>query len=228
MTNGGPALDYWQSQITDKSKRVKFVVSMVSQLMHGLKQLHSFGYSHGDLKIQNICARPRHDGKFKFTLIDLGVTSKLPLKGESTAHKKFRGNLLTASPDHIRNRRPGGIDDIYSLLCVAHQFIHESLPWREYINKYMESHDVTDQRKVYLRLRRKLKEAFDHRLCHKTGELNELFVHVCKARKQRNLIDQQFQDWKRIGSQPHSIDYDELLLLLPQMEQFSKEDLEVD
>ena len=82
MTNGGPALDQWRCKISDKQTRIKFAVSMVCQIIDGLKILHSFGYSHGDLKIQNICARPAHDGRFRFTLIDLGVTMKLPKIGE--------------------------------------------------------------------------------------------------------------------------------------------------
>ena len=78
MTNEGPALDYWDEQIIGQEMRIKFAVSMIRQIIQGLKQLHDFGYSHGDLKIQNICARPRHNKKFKFTLIDLGVSMKLP------------------------------------------------------------------------------------------------------------------------------------------------------
>ena len=77
---------------------------MMTQLQEGLKQLHSFGYSHGDLKLENICARPDKDGHFKFTLVDLGVSSKLTRIGQVTKNKSFRGNLLTASPDHLRNR----------------------------------------------------------------------------------------------------------------------------
>ena len=123
MTNEGPTLDCWDEQIIGQEMRMKFAVSMIAQIIQGLKQLHDFGYSHGDLKLQNICARPRHNGKFKFTLIDLGVSMKLPCQGEVTSHKKFRGNLLTASPDHIQNRRPGIVDDIFSLLCVAYKFI---------------------------------------------------------------------------------------------------------
>ena len=58
---------------------------------------------------------------------------KLPKIGESTKHKKFRGNLLTASIEQIKNKRPGAIDDIYSLLIVAHQFVFDSIPWKDYM-----------------------------------------------------------------------------------------------
>ena len=57
---------------------------MLSQLLLGLKKLHDLGYSHGDLKPQNICARKSHDGSIKFTLIDLGMSAKLSLIGETS------------------------------------------------------------------------------------------------------------------------------------------------
>ena len=117
---------------------MKFMLVMITQLKEGLKQLHEFGYSHGDLKFENICARPGKDGLFKFTLVDLGISSRLPLIGENTKHKNFRGNLLTASTDHIQNRRAGAIDDFYSLLVVAFYFVFGFVPWRRYTNKYFE------------------------------------------------------------------------------------------
>ena len=102
---------------------------MISQLFHALELLHSFGYSHGDIKPENICAKPLKDGSFKFTLIDFGVIGKIPKIGESTEEKVFRGNLLASSADHLNNKRPGSIDDLYSMLCVAYYFIHDTLPW---------------------------------------------------------------------------------------------------
>ena len=152
---------------------MKFMIAMIIQLIQGLKQLHGFGYSHGDLKLENICARPGKDGIFKFTLIDLGVASKLPRIGENTQHKNFRGNLLTASPDHIKNRRAGAVDDFYSLLCVAYYFVFETLPWRKVINEYLEIHrdNVEDKKKLYIKLRKQKKEEFDQELINDGLEL---------------------------------------------------------
>ena len=95
--------------------------------------MHSFGYSHGDLKPDNICARVSSDGSFKFTLIDLGVASKIPKIGEDTKHKSFRGNFMFSSPEHISARRASVIDDLYSLLCVAYTIVFGSLPCMEYM-----------------------------------------------------------------------------------------------
>ena len=95
--------------------------------------MHEFGYSHGDLKPENICARESHDGTWKFTLIDLGMSSKLPRLGEDTTRKSFRGNYIFASTDQIINKRPTQLDDIYSLLCVAYMFIYKATPWVKYL-----------------------------------------------------------------------------------------------
>ena len=45
---------------------------------YGTKMLHELGYSHGDLKPENICARKRQSGEIVFTLIDFGLCQKLP------------------------------------------------------------------------------------------------------------------------------------------------------
>ena len=50
---------------------------MLKQLILGLEKIHNLGYSHGDLKPENICARKTHDGQIKFTLIDLGMSARL-------------------------------------------------------------------------------------------------------------------------------------------------------
>ena len=50
MTYGGPTLDNWIAKIPSKEMRRDFLMTMLRQVTHGLKLLHSFGYSHGDLK----------------------------------------------------------------------------------------------------------------------------------------------------------------------------------
>ena len=117
------------------------MIVMIKQVMRGLQQIHSFGHSHGDLKAENICARIGNDGEFKFTLIDLGVVSKLPRIGEDTKHKSFRGNFMASSPDQILLRRASVVDDQYSLLCVAYLFVFDTLPWLEYMKNHIHERE---------------------------------------------------------------------------------------
>ena len=116
---------------------MKFSLAMVYYAVKGLEQIHSFGFSHSDLKMGNICARVGSDGKLKFTLIDFGVVTRLTNIGQQVDMDKklFRGNLMTSSLDHILSHRSSVLDDIYSLLCVAFQFVFIKLPWEEKLNK---------------------------------------------------------------------------------------------
>ena len=89
MTNGGSTIDKWEIKCNNQNAKFQFVNSMLRQLIPGLKRIHSFGYSHGDLKPSNICARKSRDGSIKFTLIDLGMSTKLIKLGEDRTKGQF-------------------------------------------------------------------------------------------------------------------------------------------
>lgn len=78
MTNGGECLDGWIERIQLRKNRIGFMAEMLRQVLPGLAHLHMIGYSHGDLKLENICARTSINNNFKFTLIDFGMSQKLP------------------------------------------------------------------------------------------------------------------------------------------------------
>lgn len=97
MTHGGNSLTDWIKQIKDTEKRVNFASEFLRQSIKALQVLHSLGYSHGDLKPENICARQTQHGKFKFTLIDFGICQKLAKFSDSSINQYFKGNLMFAS-----------------------------------------------------------------------------------------------------------------------------------
>lgn len=66
-----------------------------------LCKLHRLGYSHCDLKLENICARVDFDNRLQFTLIDFGVVSKLAKQQKISDKKGFRGNFVFSSFDHL-------------------------------------------------------------------------------------------------------------------------------
>ena len=105
MTHGGPNLDKWDQKLPTIEQKMNFAIIMLKQIMFSLKKIHTLGYTHGDLKPANICARQSHDGSFTFTLIDLGMSSKLAQLGDVYNTKIFRGNLMFASIDHIVRQR---------------------------------------------------------------------------------------------------------------------------
>jgi len=98
MTNDGPCLESWIERIKSHENRIGFMAEMLRQIIPGLSRLHIMGYSHGDLKLENICARSCINGNLKFTLIDFGMSQKLPqVNVESKPNRFFRGNFMFSS-----------------------------------------------------------------------------------------------------------------------------------
>jgi len=98
MTHGGNSLLKWFKHKKVGDNKIEFACKMLRQIIRALKKLHKLGYSHGDLKPANICARETNKGKIKFTLIDFGLCQKLPEPGQPLCQNKhFRGNLIYCS-----------------------------------------------------------------------------------------------------------------------------------
>ena len=57
MTNAGSSLDKWYEKAFSKPHRMKFACEMIRQLIPVLRRLHDLGFSHGDIKPENICAK---------------------------------------------------------------------------------------------------------------------------------------------------------------------------
>lgn len=81
MTHCGNSLEKWKHHIKQPQMRMHFAADMLRQIIPALKTLHGVGYSHGDLKPENICARKNKEGQVKFTMIDFGICQKLPKIG---------------------------------------------------------------------------------------------------------------------------------------------------
>ena len=106
----------------------------------------------------------------KFTLIDFGVCSKLPTNGSIPAHKNFRGNLKFCTAEHIENRRPSRIDDLFSLVFIAYDFAKDELPWSKCIEKANKKKVPLGQRS-FIQLRYTERKFFESKILEKAGEL---------------------------------------------------------
>lgn len=108
-------------------------------MLPGLAKIHSLGYSHGDLKPENICARTSFQENFKFTLIDFGMCQRLPEYGRAPKQNKcFRGNFMFSTKEQLMNNKPTPLCDVISLFYVAYYFIENGLPWTDYVDLLME------------------------------------------------------------------------------------------
>ena len=56
MANAGQTVEVWQEQLSEWEEKLCFVSAMVSQLVKTLEKLHSLGFTHCDIKGDNICA----------------------------------------------------------------------------------------------------------------------------------------------------------------------------
>ena len=171
---------------------MEFAVEMLRQMIPALKKLHDLGFSHGDIKHENICARYTRNGDLKFTLIDFGVSSRLAQLGQDMRNKRFRGNLNFASPEHIMNRRASRVDDLYSLLCVGYKFVFNWLPWEEYLEKMYKCNPEANyifSMKEVTKIRVKQMRSFEKKLINKGRELSNLFEYIRKMRARKNRRD---------------------------------------
>jgi serine/threonine protein kinase len=88
MTNVGTDLN---SLMDTKSKSIprpdvannkKTAVQVGKQILLALKDLHSIGYIHCDMKLDNICGlQDNSTSEFKYSLIDFGLVQKYETSG---------------------------------------------------------------------------------------------------------------------------------------------------
>ena len=209
MTNGGQTLDVWQLRILREDEKMYFMADMLCQVISGLQKIHEFGYSHGDLKHDNICARLCYDGTHKFTLIDLGMCSKLFKPGADMSKKYFRGNYIYCHASQIKNKRPTALDDIYSLVCVAYQFVFGKLPWLKNGINLFDTQEFTKSRV-------KNAEKLDKELVENSGKLQPLFKYLIKQKKKQDKCNTEKQA-------DFEVDYSHMLSIIPKTKAIERE-----
>ena len=81
-----------------------FALAMIKDITASLRSLHNLGYSHGDLKPENICAKQLKDHTFRFTLMGLQNIQKLvKLGAENTG--VGRGSMIFASTHALQKQK---------------------------------------------------------------------------------------------------------------------------
>jgi serine/threonine protein kinase len=128
MTYGGNTLVQWRNFIEPPTRKFDFAADLLRQGIKALKTLHKVGYSHGDLKSENICARMTREGGYKFTLIDFGICSKLVDETNDYQHSYFRGNLMFCSHRQLNFMKPTRLCDLISLAKVAYALCFGAVP----------------------------------------------------------------------------------------------------
>jgi len=57
MTDAGKPISFFKQRIRSAEGKIDFMKAMIAQVAIALKKIHEFGYSHSDLKPENICCR---------------------------------------------------------------------------------------------------------------------------------------------------------------------------
>eukprot|EP00347_Sterkiella_histriomuscorum_P017575 403348809 len=129
-----------------------YLISDFFRTIERLRQLHSLGYVHNDLKLENILVG--HKDPDLVYLIDFGLTQTYNLENGNHSEKeyvrKFSGNFLFASLNSCRGNNKSRRDDIESVMYIMIYLLNENyLPWCDIEKKYeqgMEFKDVLRER----------------------------------------------------------------------------------
>ena len=113
------------------------------QVISQLEILHKLGYTHGDLKFQNICFNKETKA---YTIIDFALVTKI-FNG-SGEHKKlekvrsFFGNSLFAPDSMVGLTSTGRKDDIESFLYILCYLYKDILPVVQFINDNIDNFNM--------------------------------------------------------------------------------------
>lgn len=138
MNYNGSNLCQWIAHISDYQTRLDFAADLLRQGIIALKTVHALGYSHGDLKPENVCARQSRNGKLKFTLIDFGIGRKLGMPNDDTPCKHFRGNFLFCSDRQLKMFKPTQFCDLIALVYIAYFVVYKEVPATEYAQELIK------------------------------------------------------------------------------------------
>lgn len=154
---------------------------MLRQGIRAIKVLHDLGYSHGDLKPENICARKSKKGEFKFSIIDFGICQKLPnINDVQKKNQLFCGNKMFCSDMQLDQYKPNQYCDLLAIVLVAYYFVTKDVPCTKYAAYVMKenpeinlfgSEEFTEFRKFY-------RNRFEVELCSRTNPFAKLYKHL--------------------------------------------------
>lgn len=63
MTHGGCTISQWVASMETRHSKADFAAEFLRQGIKALKTIHGVGYSHGDIKPDNICVKETKDGQ---------------------------------------------------------------------------------------------------------------------------------------------------------------------
>ena len=125
------------------------------QLISQLEIIHKLGYTHGDLKFQNICYNETNKN---YTVIDFALVTKIFHKNGThkiqEPVKGFYGNSLFASDSMVNLNTTARKDDLESLMYILCFLYSGTLPIIEFINANIENFHMSQFLKEVVKFRK--------------------------------------------------------------------------
>jgi len=211
MTHGGNDLRMWLKSNTNKQDRVHLAADFLRQSIMTIKTLHSFGFSHGDLKPENICVRRTRNGHLKFTLIDFGLCRKLVEPDDTSKDSDFRGNLMFASDRQVSLKKPTRYCDLMALLLLAYYMVNEDTPATELGKKMLWMNPLLFTSSEYLKFRAENDGKFDQALCEPINPFYILCRYLVKLKNESEELAKSNNPIKNFTK----INYNHLISLIP-------------
>lgn len=155
-----------QQSLDDSHKHKCFNLKGISdigmQIVSQMEIIHKLGYTHGDLKFQNICY---NEETKRYTVIDFALVTKIFHKnGQHKAQEKvkgFYGNSLFASDSMVNLKTTARKDDLESLMYILCYLYNGTLPIIEFINSNIENFHMSQFLNEVLKYRKD-----NMQLCH--------------------------------------------------------------
>ena len=128
----GPDLSALRRRSPHGRLAAPLVLSLAQESLEALRDLHSVGFLHRDVKASNLALRA---GNRRCVLLDFGLSRQLGLwDGRARPERRavgFRGTRTYGSVRSLLRREQGRRDDLVALLFVLLELIRGPLPWRQ-------------------------------------------------------------------------------------------------